>query len=107
MMTDNNSDELGYGTAAALYWEAGWRGVNPLRPFTKFPPPPGRTGHDGEDPSYADMLHYCELYQDGNLMLRMPEIIIGIDVDPDDRAVFDQSSLDPHRARHECSDLDR
>ena len=73
--------EIGYGDAAQLYWDAGWPGVLPLRRGKKFPPPGGRTGHDGEDPSYPDLLQYCELYQDGNLALRMPDTVVGIDID--------------------------
>lgn len=46
--------EIGYGDAAQLYWDAGWRGVLPLRRGKKFPPPNGRTGHDGADPVYVD-----------------------------------------------------
>ncbi len=70
-----------YADAAPNYWEAGWRGILPLPPRRKEPAPSGRTGHDGQDPSYADILQYCELYADGNLALRMPDTVIGIDVD--------------------------
>jgi hypothetical protein len=74
-------ENTGYGDAAQLYWDAGWRGILPLPSRKKEPPPPGRTGHDGEDPSYPDILQYCELYANGNLALRMPDTVIGIDVD--------------------------
>ncbi|MCV7175112.1 bifunctional DNA primase/polymerase, partial [Mycolicibacterium sphagni] len=72
---------VGYGDAADLYWSGGWRGVLPLRRRTKKSPPGGRTGYEGEDPSYPDLMQYIELYPDGNLCLRLPEGIIGIDVD--------------------------
>lgn len=79
--TDPTETTLGYGTAAELYWNAGWRGVLPLRRGTKKSPPGGRTGYDGIDPSFPDLLQYVELYPDGNLALRMPDTVIGIDVD--------------------------
>lgn len=80
-MTMPEQQDAGYGQAAEIYWNKGWRGVLPLKPRQKFPPPDGRTGHSGIDPSYPDILQYCELYPDGNLALRMPEGVIGIDVD--------------------------
>lgn len=74
-------NNTGYGAAAELYWNQGWRGVLPFNKGTKGPPPPGRTGHDGEDPSYPDLMQYIELYAEGNLALRMPDTVIGIDID--------------------------
>lgn len=53
----------------------------PLRPRSKFPPPDGTTGHTGVDPSYPDIHAWCEDFRDGNLALRMPDGVIGIDVD--------------------------
>lgn len=72
---------IGYGAAAETYWEKGWRGVLPLNRAAKWPPPKGFTGYDGADPSYADVLQWAELYKDGNLCLRLPDGVIGVDVD--------------------------
>lgn len=72
---------IGYAAAAETYWEKGWRGVLPLKRATKWPPPRGFTGYDGAEPSYADVLQWGELYPDGNLCLRLPDGVIGIDVD--------------------------
>lgn len=72
---------IGYGVAAETYWQAGWRGVLPLKRGSKWPPPKGFTGYDGAEPSYADILQWSELYADGNLCLRLPDGVIGIDVD--------------------------
>lgn len=72
---------IGYGAAAETYWEKGWRGVLPLKRATKWPPPKGFTGYDGAEPSYADILQWSELYPDGNLCLRLPDGVIGVDVD--------------------------
>ncbi|AII28260.1 DNA primase/polymerase [Mycobacterium phage YungJamal] len=79
MMPDDNS--VGYGDAAQVYWDKGWRGVLPLKRETKWPPPSGFTGYDGAVPSYPDILQWSELYPDGNLCLRLPDGVVGIDVD--------------------------
>lgn len=80
-MTLPDTANIGYAAAAETYWEAGWRGVLPLKRGAKWPPPKGFTGYDGGDPSYADVLQWSELYPDGNLCLRLPDGVIGIDVD--------------------------
>jgi len=72
---------IGYAAAAEIYWDAGWEGVLPLKRGSKWPPPKGFTGYDGADPSYADILQWGELYEDGNLCLRLPDGVIGVDVD--------------------------
>jgi hypothetical protein len=74
-------EALGYSDAAQAYWDKGWLGVLPLNRGTKWPPPKGFTGYDGKDPSYPDLLQWSELYPSGNLCLRLPDGIIGIDVD--------------------------
>lgn len=76
-----DDEAIGYADAAQVYFEKGWRGVLPLNRGTKWPPPKGFTGYDGADPSFADILQWSELYPQGNLCLRLPEGIIGIDVD--------------------------
>lgn len=62
------------------YWDAGWRGILPLPHRAKAWPPDGFTGHNGDDPSYAD----CMTWADSgprNLALRVPADVIGLDVD--------------------------
>jgi hypothetical protein len=71
----------GYAAAAEIYWQQGWRGILPLRRGFKKTPPTGFTGKAGIYPSFADITAWGELYPDGNVCLRMPEDIIGIDVD--------------------------
>lgn len=70
-----------YGTAAPLYWQLGWRGPLPLPPAKKWPPPDGFTGHDGVDPSYADVTSWTEDRPAHNVALRLPADVVGIDVD--------------------------
>jgi putative DNA primase/helicase len=70
-----------YGTAADLYWERGWRGVLPIPYLKKDPPPPGYTGHNGIDPSYPDVTTWKETRPRDNLAIRVPDDVMGIDVD--------------------------
>lgn len=76
-----DDDAVGYADAAPIYWNRGWRGVLPLNRGTKWPPPRTFTGYDGVDPSYADVLQWSEVYPAGNLCLRLPDGVVGIDVD--------------------------
>jgi hypothetical protein len=83
----DSAGTIGYATAADAYWQAGWRGVLPMcRGFKggrQAMLPVGYTGHQGVDPSYADILEWSAnpVYADGNLCLRMPDGVVGIDVD--------------------------
>lgn len=71
-----------YSSAAAAYWNAGWRGVLPLPPRAKKLPPAGYTGEAGVDPSYPDIHAWTESSEgSGNIALRLPRNIIGLDVD--------------------------
>ena len=81
MMPEQNTTDTGYALAAPLYWDAGWRGILPIRRSCKKTPPVGYTGETGDYPSYPDILAWADLYPDGNLCLRMPDNVIGIDID--------------------------
>lgn len=70
-----------YGAAADGYWSAGWRGILPLPPRMKKPPPNGYTGYDAMEPSYPDIMAWIEDHPDGNLALHLPRGVIGLDVD--------------------------
>lgn len=70
-----------YAAAFEAYRKAGWEGVLPLPPRKKKNPPGGYSGRDGRTPSYADCLTWAEDQPDGNICLRLPENVIGIDVD--------------------------
>jgi hypothetical protein len=74
-------DPTPYATAASLYWSAGWRGVLPLPARAKSNPPNGYTGRDGAWPSYPDVYAWTEERGGGNICLRLPPDIIGVDVD--------------------------
>lgn len=70
-----------YASAAYAYRDAGWAGVVPLPARQKHPPEKGYTGASGVDPDEEQIDRW--IAQDGarNLALRMPDGVIGIDVD--------------------------
>lgn len=74
--------ERPYAAAADSYWRAGWRGVLPLPPRRKASPPPGYTGHGAPYLSFADLFSLVEGPEGaGNICLRMPDGVLGLDVD--------------------------
>lgn len=83
MMADETAKPAGpYAAAADTYWNAGWRGIVPLPHRAKKNPPSGFTGSTGIDPSYADIHTWTEGREAaGNIALRMPRNVIGLDVD--------------------------
>jgi hypothetical protein len=67
---------------AAAYRAAGLLGTLPLPVGRKFPPPSGYTGEDGALPTAEDIAAWSDRFgADFNLALRLPEDIVGIDVD--------------------------
>lgn len=78
----NGTPIIGYREGVWLYREAGWRGVLPLPPARKFPPPKGFTGHDGAWPTDEKIAEWVDNKPaDANLMLRINYGLVGIDVD--------------------------
>ena len=86
-----------YGDAAPLYIRRGWKTPLPLPSGRKYPPPDESTGNYPEvDPGIIES--WVEQYDDQNLGLRMPRVIIddvpheviGIDIDQyDDKHGWD------------------
>lgn len=71
-----------YAQAADIYWAAGWRGILPLPVNAKHSPPKGFTGDQGVWPSYADVHAWKDGPESaGNIALRLPHHVLGIDVD--------------------------
>lgn len=71
-----------YGEAWETYRRAGWIGVLPLPPRKKAHPPKGFTGEAGAWPSYADGMAWADGPEAaGNLALRLPHGVLGVDVD--------------------------
>lgn len=89
MADDSPAQESPYAHAAGIYHGAGWRGVLPLPAHSKKPVPVGWTGQDGGWPSYADIQSWIDdgfavgpaVLAAGNIALRLPHHVIGIDVD--------------------------
>lgn len=70
-----------YKRAALAYLDAGWAGPLPLPPGKKQPVPAGFTGRAGEWPNGPDIYTWLDMYPTGNIALRLPENVIGIDID--------------------------
>jgi len=70
-----------HGSTAARYCEAGWTGVLALPPRAKGNPLSGFTGREGVDPTPAQVADWISTRADGNIALRLPDGIIGVDVD--------------------------
>ena len=69
-----------YPAAALTYFTNGWTPL-PLPARSKTPVPTGWTGARGATPSGADIHAWTEDHPHGNIALRLPPHIIGIDVD--------------------------
>ena len=61
----------GYGGAFDIYHWLVWPSILSQPAYTKDPPPKGYTGHDGIDPSYADLCTWAHEHPGGNLALRL------------------------------------
>jgi len=70
-----------FGKAFDAYWQAGWPGIIPVR--GKYPPPENYTGATGLWPSYADIFTWGSdpTTAAQNIALRLPEDVLGLDVD--------------------------
>jgi hypothetical protein len=69
-----------YARGAALYLAAGYSPF-PLPAGQKRPPPEGWTGRDALMATQAQVQEWCTQSPDGNIALRLPPGVIGIDVD--------------------------
>jgi P4 family phage/plasmid primase-like protien len=65
----------------ADYAQAGWPCILPVPPKDKFPPPVGFTGAEGRDTDPLQLVAWAGTHAGHSIALRMPEGVIGIDVD--------------------------
>lgn len=72
---------IAYADAAPVYRKLGWLGTLPLPRGSKYPPPHGFTGRDGVWPNDTDIAAFSGQFADGNICIRLPDGVIGIDVD--------------------------
>lgn len=70
-----------YAASAEAYLAAGWPCVLPVPPESKTPPPLGYTGEHGRDTGPAEVTAMIAGYPGHSVALRMPDGVIGIDVD--------------------------
>jgi hypothetical protein len=66
---------------APTFWHAGWRGILPLPAGQKAPIPRGYTGQRGQDPTLDQIKQWSVSHPDGNVALRLPTNMVGVDVD--------------------------
>jgi putative DNA primase/helicase len=73
---------MGYAAAVYDYRKAGWKGALPLPSGSKAPVPAGFTGVSGGWPDADQIKSWARgKFKEGNLGLRMPEDVIGLDID--------------------------
>lgn len=84
--TNNNASECvtthdtPYCASGAIYHTLGWSPI-PLPPRAKASPPRGWTGREGRRPSRADVEAWAEDQPTANIAIRLPDNVVGIDVD--------------------------
>lgn len=70
----------GYASVAMDYLKKGWHPL-PVPSGCKTPVPKGFTGGNAKPVGAADVQRWCGYLSDGNIALRLPKNVIGIDVD--------------------------
>ncbi|TCB97563.1 hypothetical protein E0H26_11635 [Micromonospora zingiberis] len=70
-----------YADGVADYSLAGWPCILPVPGAAKHPPPVGYTGADGRDTDPQTLVLWSVTHADHSIALRMPDGVIGIDVD--------------------------
>lgn len=71
-----------FASAAPIYRSLGWAGTLPLPAGQKSNPPDGYTGGAGVDPDDAMVAAWSgNGYAAGNIALRMPDDVVGLDID--------------------------
>ncbi len=71
----------GYASAYPTYNERGWPNTLKLRRGIKKPPPAGFTGYAGVTPSAEQKAQWAAEHPDGNLIVRLQEGYVGLDID--------------------------
>lgn len=79
-MTQTPDPAKPFASAWRMYRELGWQGVIPVDYLDKAPPPDGFTGFDGKWPTDGRLERWADLGP-RNVALRLPDDVIGVDVD--------------------------
>jgi DNA polymerase family A/Bifunctional DNA primase/polymerase, N-terminal/Family of unknown function (DUF5906) len=74
-----------FASAHADYASAGWTCIIPVPPEAKFPPPEGFTGAAGVDTDARQLAAWASSRGGDSIALRLPDGVIGIDVDHYDK----------------------
>lgn len=75
------AQQRAYADVAEVYRSAGWAAVLPMPPGSKWPPPDGFTGRAGVDPTDEQIAEWMASRRGANVAIRMPDGVVGIDVD--------------------------
>jgi DNA polymerase I-like protein with 3'-5' exonuclease and polymerase domains/phage/plasmid-associated DNA primase len=70
-----------FADAVADYALAGWPCILPVPGAAKSPPPVGFTGDGGRDTTAEDLIAWVGTHAESSIAVRMPDDVIGIDVD--------------------------
>ncbi len=70
-----------FADAVADYALAGWPAILPVPGAAKHPPPVGFTGADGRDTDAQQLVAWTGTHAEHSIALRMPDGVIGLDVD--------------------------
>jgi DNA polymerase I-like protein with 3'-5' exonuclease and polymerase domains/phage/plasmid-associated DNA primase len=70
-----------FADGVAEYALAGWPCILPVPGAAKHPPPVGFTGADGRDTTPQDLVTWAGTHASHSIALRLPDGVIGIDVD--------------------------
>lgn len=70
-----------FADSVVAYAQAGWSCILPVPVDKKHPPPVGFTGADGADTDPLTLVNWATSHGDWSVALRMPDGVIGIDVD--------------------------
>jgi phage/plasmid-associated DNA primase len=91
-----------FADAVADYALAGWPCILPVPSAAKSPPPGGYTGADGRDTAAEDLIAWVGTHAEYSIAVRMPDDVIGIDVDHYRKGEVDKrggDSLAEHQAK--------
>lgn len=83
-----------FADAVADYALAGWSCILPVPAAAKYPPPVGFTGADGRDTTPHDLTAWAGTHADWSIALRMPDGVIGLDVDHYDKGTVSKRGGD-------------
>lgn len=85
-----------FADAVLAYAQAGWPCIMPV-PLSKAPPPEGFTGADGRDTDPVQLALWAGSHATSSIAVRMPDGVIGIDVDQYVKAGVQKHGLDTWR----------